>query len=161
MASRASATEIENLSHRERQLRHRFVFVTILCNGGFESLSHRNAFITLLRNGGFENLSHRNHREREPQPPRTRASATRTNSSGTETLKTNRTNSSTETLETNRTKSSGTEVLEVQSMLIFCPDPIISPNLLPLTLKGGLREIIWRENSKAKQLIPLCLVPPA
>jgi len=47
-------------------------------------------------------------------------SATRTNSSGTEALKTNRTNSSgTETLETNRTKSSGTETLEVQSILTF------------------------------------------
>ena len=57
--------------------------------------------------------------------------------------------------------SSGTKALEVQSMLIFCPDPIISLNLLPLTLKGGLREIIWRQNSKAKQPIPLCLVPPA
>ena len=37
--------------------------------------------------------------------------------------------------------SSGTEALEVQSILIFCPDPIISLNLLPLTLKGGLRKI--------------------
>ena len=51
--------------------------------------------------------------------------------------------------------SSGTEALEVQSMLIFCPDPIISLNLLPLTLKGGLWEIIWRQNSKEKITNPL------
>src|SRR5690554_8113918 len=39
-----------------------------------------------------------------------------------------------------KTNSSDAEALEVQSMLVFCPDPIFSLIFTP-TLKGGLKKI--------------------
>ena len=83
VASRASATENESLSHRDRVPQPPgktgwapFRFLAIFRNGGFESLSHRECEPQApFRFCGFESLSHR---EREPQPPGMRTAGTGT-----------------------------------------------------------------------------------
>ena len=99
-ASATKTTENESLSHR-------FVFITIFCNGGFECLSHRFAFVASSASATGKDISGTVSFLwlREPQPPRTTAQPPFRLAS----------------------RASATKTTEVKSILIFLPVPFNFP----------------------------------